>query len=60
MFQFSIALRKDLENVRLLAELTRKRSLQKFKQVQIIHEIAYNIVLPYSGELCSAFEWITA
>ena len=55
MFQFSIALRKDLEVARTLAELARKQELQKLKQVQIIHEIISNLVFPYAGELCTAF-----
>ena len=56
MFQFSIALRKDLEVARTLAELTRKQEVQKLKQAQIIHEIISNLVFPYAGETCSVFE----
>ena len=49
MFQFSIALRKDLEVARTLAELARKQELQKLKQVQIIHEIISNLVFHTQG-----------
>ena len=55
MFQFSIALRKDLEVARTLAELARKRELHKLKQAQIIHETTSNLVFPYAVELCTAF-----
>ena len=60
MFQFSIALCKDLEIARMFAELTRKQEVQKLKQAQIIHEIISSLVFPYVGELCSAFERIMA
>ena len=55
MFQFSIALCKDLEIARMSAELTRKQEVQKLKQAQIIHETIFNLVFPYAGELCTAF-----
>ena len=60
MFQFSIALCKDLEIAGMFAELTRKQEVQKLKQAQIIHEIISSLVFPYVGELCSAFERIMA
>ena len=57
MFQFSIALRKDLEVARTLAG---KRELQKLRQAQIIHEIISNLVFPLARELRSDFERIMA
>ena len=60
MFQFSIALCKDLEIARMFAELTRKQEVQKLKQAQIIHEIISNLVFPYAGQLRFAFERIMA
>ena len=60
MFQFSIALCKDLEIARMSAERTRKQEVQKLKQVQIIHEIISNLVFPYAGQLRFAFERIMA
>ena len=60
MFQFPIALCKDLEIAGMFAELTRKQEVQKLKQAQIIHEIISSLVFPYVGELCSAFERIIA
>ena len=46
MFQFSIALCKDLEIARMSAELTRKQEVQKLKQAQIIYEIISNLLFP--------------
>lgn len=44
----------------MLAELTRKREMQKLKQAQIINEIVSNFIFPYAGELRLAFERIMA
>ena len=51
MFQFSIALCKDLEIARMFAELTRKQEVQKLKQAQIIHEIISNLIF-HTQENC--------
>ncbi|THH02990.1 hypothetical protein EW145_g6627 [Phellinidium pouzarii] len=51
-------LRKDLEAVRMLAELTRKREMQKLRQAQVIHDVVSTVFFPHSQQLRIAFERI--
>ncbi|KAI5123496.1 hypothetical protein M0805_008864 [Coniferiporia weirii] len=53
-------LREDLESVRMLAELTRKREMQKQKQAQVIHEVISTVFFPHAPQLRNAFERIEA
>ncbi|KAH8110728.1 hypothetical protein DFH11DRAFT_1618277 [Phellopilus nigrolimitatus] len=50
--------RQDLEAVRMLADLVRKREAQKLKQVQAIHDVISTIFFPHSSHLRLAFEKI--
>ncbi|KAJ8695552.1 hypothetical protein PTI98_008146 [Pleurotus ostreatus] len=51
-------LRDDLENVRALAELTRKREARKRKQVELIHNVISQFLLSHEPTLRMAFERI--
>jgi NuA3 HAT complex component NTO1 len=42
-----VALRNDLEKVRLLAELVRKREKEKLRQALVIQEIVDNFIFPH-------------
>jgi len=49
-------LRNDLDKVRMLAELTRKREKEKLKQAQVIKDIVDSFIFPAYGKLrLSAF-----
>lgn len=45
--QFLVALRNDLEKVRLLAELVRKREKEKLRQALVIQEVVDNFIFPH-------------
>jgi len=51
-------LRKDLENVRRLTELSRKRESRKLKQAEIIHQVLSRFLFPHEPPMRSAFEKI--
>ncbi|KAH9962699.1 hypothetical protein BC827DRAFT_1197683 [Russula dissimulans] len=53
-------LRKDLADVRTLAELSRKRESRKLGQVQIVQEVLNQIVFAHEARLRMAFENIVA
>lgn len=40
-------LRNDLEQVRMLAEQSKKREIQKMKQAQVIHDVITSIFFPH-------------
>jgi NuA3 HAT complex component NTO1 len=44
-------LRNDLDKVRMLAELTRKREKEKLKQAQVIKDIVDSFIFPGYGKL---------
>ncbi|KLT46484.1 hypothetical protein CC85DRAFT_281589 [Cutaneotrichosporon oleaginosum] len=58
--EFLIALRNDLEKVRLLAELVRKREKEKLRQAQVIKDVVEGFVLPHYTVLRSVFDRISA
>lgn len=53
-------LRKDLESVRMLAELARKRETQKLKQVQVLQHVCSTIFYPHIPQMRQALEKIMA
>ncbi|KAL5492640.1 hypothetical protein ACEPAI_4087 [Sanghuangporus weigelae] len=53
-------LRKDLEAVRMLAELVRKRETQKLKQAQIQYDVFSSIFYPHIPMMRHVFERIAA
>ncbi|KAK6904299.1 hypothetical protein I203_105109 [Kwoniella mangroviensis CBS 8507] len=58
--KFLQMLRNDLEKVRMLAELVRKREKEKLRQVQLIKDVVDGFIFPYHGRLRVAFEKISA
>ena len=59
-FQFLTMLRNDLEKVRLLAELVRKREKEKLRQTQLLNDVVDQFIFPYYGRLRLTLEKISA
>ena len=58
--QFLTKLRNDLEKVRMLAELVRKREKEKLRQMQVIKDVADSFFFPHDPKLRLALERIAA
>ncbi|KAE8216410.1 hypothetical protein CF327_g409 [Tilletia walkeri] len=59
--QFLKLLREDLERVRMLAELSRKREREKHKQIEVLRStLMGGLMFPYSTMLRKAFTEITS
>jgi hypothetical protein len=58
--QLTKRLRKDLSDVRTLAELCRKRESRKLGQAQIVQEVLSQVVFAHEAWLRMAFENIVA
>jgi NuA3 HAT complex component NTO1 len=58
--QFLTMLRNDLDKVRMLAELTRKREKEKLRQAQVIKDIVDSFIFPHYGKLRLTLEKISA
>jgi NuA3 HAT complex component NTO1 len=58
--EFLVALRNDLEKVRLLAELVRKREKEKLRQAQVIKDLVEGFVFPHYMAIRSAYDRIAA
>lgn len=58
--QFLTKLRNDLERVRTLAELVRKREKAKLQQSRLIKEVVDNFLFPNDGQLRVTLEKISA
>lgn len=53
-------LRNDLDKVRMLAELTRKREKEKLRQAQVIKDTVDAFLFPHDSKLRLALEKISA
>lgn len=61
LLQFLLRLREDLEKIRMLAELVRKREREKLRQAQLLRSTVVDAVLfPYNGVLRNALERVSA
>ena len=60
MLQLTKCLRKDLVDVRTLADLSRKRESRKLRQAQIVQEVLSEIIFAHEAGLRMAFENIVA
>lgn len=58
--QFLVQLRNDLEKVRMLAELVRKREKEKLRQSQVIKDVVDTFIFPLYGKLRLTLEKILA
>lgn len=58
--EFMSMLRTDLEKVRMLAELARKREKEKLRQAQLIKDLVDTFLFPYYGQLVVAFERVAS
>jgi NuA3 HAT complex component NTO1 len=55
-----VLLRNDLEKVRMLAELVRKREKEKLRQSQVIKDLVDTFIFPHYGKLRLTLEKISA
>jgi NuA3 HAT complex component NTO1 len=55
-----VLIRNDLERVRMLAELVRKREKEKLRQAQVIKDFLDDIVFPYDAQMRLVLEKITS
>jgi len=58
--QLTKRLRKDLSDIRTLAELSRKRESRKLGQAQVVQEVLNQVVFTHEARLRMAFENIVA
>lgn len=58
--EYLAMVRNDIERVRMLTELAKKREREKLRQVQIIEEIVNEFVVPYKTQLRVALQKISA
>lgn len=58
--EFIGMLRNDLEKVRMLAELVRKREKEKLRQAQVIKEVVDSFIFPHYDTLRNTLEQIAA
>jgi len=58
--EFLVQLRNDLEKVRMLAELVRKREKEKLRQSQVIKDVVDTYIFPLYGKLRLTLEKILA
>jgi hypothetical protein len=59
--QFLFRLREDLEKIRMLAELVRKREKEKLRQVQLLRDVLVRgVLLPYHAELRRALDKVSS
>ena len=58
--QLTKCLRKDLIDVRILADLSRKRESRKLRQAQIVQEVLSEIIFAHEAGLRMAFENVVA
>ncbi len=60
MIQLTKCLRKDLVDVRALADLSRKRESRKLRQAQVVQDVLNQIIFAHEAGLRMAFENIAA
>lgn len=58
--EFLVTLRNDLEKVRLLAELVRKREKEKLRQSQVLKDVVESFIFPFYATLRSLYDRIVA
>ena len=56
--QYLIQVRNDLERVRMLAELVRKREQEKLRQARIIKQFVEQSIFPFDAAIQAAFSKI--
>lgn len=56
--QYMVTVRNDLERIRMLVELVRKREKDKLRQARILKDLLEEILFPHDGKLRLAYEKI--